>query len=96
MNKSSSRSHAIFKVSISSYESGKEKKGSLFLVDLSGSENLERAGSSGERQLEASNINKGLLALGRVMKSLVENQSHVPFRDSKVSTLTKLARFPTR
>lgn len=39
------------------------------------------------RQHEASKINKSLLTLGRVINSLVENQSFIPYRDSKLTRL---------
>lgn len=64
--------------------------GKLYLVDLAGSENVSRSGandvahktSSGvnKRLAEASNINKSLLTLGRVITALTENSSHIPYR----------------
>ena len=45
------------------------------------------SGSEGARQTEASSINRGLLALGRVIKAIVERRSHVPYRDSKLTRL---------
>ncbi len=45
------------------------------------------SGSEGARQTEASSINRGLLALGRVIKAIVDKRSHVPFRDSKLTRL---------
>jgi hypothetical protein len=45
------------------------------------------SGSEGARQTEASNINRGLLALGRVIKAIVDKRSHVPYRDSKLTRL---------
>ncbi|RHY31014.1 hypothetical protein DYB32_003840, partial [Aphanomyces invadans] len=61
--------------------------GQLRLVDLSGSENYDRAGAQKERQQEAANIGHGLLALGRVIRALVEKWPHVPYRESKLTRL---------
>lgn len=92
MNACSSRSHSIFSITVHikefTYE-GEEvvKMGKLNLVDLAGSENIGRSGAVEERFREASNINKSLLTLGRVITLLVEKSSHIPYRDSKLTRL---------
>lgn len=83
MNKQSSRSHAIFTIQIASTKvdemgTATRKVGRLNLVDLSGSENLKRSGSVGDRQREASHINQGLLSLGRVIKGIVDKAKYIP------------------
>jgi kinesin family protein 4/21/27 len=60
----------------------------MHLVDLAGSERAKRTGAEGARLKEAININKGLLALAKVITALVDNQSHVPYR--QVHTCTHL------
>lgn len=93
MNKHSSRSHSLFTISILTTVQSLDKKGSitklgkLNLVDLSGSENAKRSGSVGDRAREASNINQGLLALGRVIHGLVKGDSYIPYRDSKLTRI---------
>ncbi|KAL0221255.1 hypothetical protein RCL1_001109 [Eukaryota sp. TZLM3-RCL] len=93
MNKSSSRSHSIFTIRIESseeYDDGCQriKVAKLNLVDLAGSERQSKTGATGVRLLEASKINKSLLTLGYVIKSLVEGTArHVPYRDSKLTRL---------
>lgn len=52
----------------------------MHLVDLAGSERAKRTGAEGARLKEAININKGLLALAKVITALVDGQSHVPYR----------------
>jgi kinesin family protein 15 len=69
MNKESSRSHAVFTLTIASQTvapSGlKSTRSSQFnLVDLAGSERQKDTGATGQRLTEACNINKSLSALG--------------------------------
>ncbi|KAK9028544.1 hypothetical protein V6N11_025700 [Hibiscus sabdariffa] len=82
MNSQSSRSHAIFTISmeqkkIASCLSGVNNDISddilcakLHLVDLAGSERAKRTGANGLQLKEGININKGLLALGNVISAL--------------------------
>ncbi|KAG1800889.1 kinesin-domain-containing protein [Suillus plorans] len=63
-------------------------------VDLAGSERLKRTAAAGERIREGISINSGLLALGNVISALGDpsrakshTNSHVPYRDSKLTRL---------
>lgn len=91
MNEHSSRSHAIFLITIemgSIGDTGGIRVGRLNLVDLAGSERQSKTGSSGERLKEASKINLSLSALGNVISALVDGKTtHVPYRDSKLTRL---------
>ncbi|CAF1475411.1 unnamed protein product [Adineta steineri] len=92
MNEHSSRSHAIFMITVESSEMGADEKahnrvGKLNLVDLAGSERQVKTGSTGERFKEATNINLSLSVLGNVISALVDGNSHVPYRDSKLTRL---------
>ncbi|KAH8553655.1 P-loop containing nucleoside triphosphate hydrolase protein, partial [Umbelopsis sp. PMI_123] len=91
MNKSSSRSHAIFTVIMKRYISEDESIESKFhFVDLAGSERLKRTNAVGERVKEGISINSGLLALGNVISALGDDTrktSHIPYRDSKLTRL---------
>lgn len=93
MNEHSSRSHAIFMVTIECSEPGLDgqnhiRVGRLNLVDLAGSERQSKTGSHGERFKEATKINLSLSALGNVISALVGGKStHVPYRDSKLTRL---------
>ncbi|XP_076168679.1 kinesin-like protein 68D [Ptiloglossa arizonensis] len=91
MNEYSSRSHAIFLVTIemgSIDDTGGIRVGRLNLVDLAGSERQSKTGASGERLKEASKINLSLSALGNVISALVDGKTtHVPYRDSKLTRL---------
>lgn len=50
---------------------------------------MSKSGATGERLNEASNINKGLLQLGIVVKQLSEGDAHVPYRNSKLTFILK-------
>lgn len=91
MNTQSSRSHAIFTISIRQSRFNSEILTAKFhFVDLAGSERLKRTGATGERAREGIAINSGLLCLGNVISALGDTSrkvSHVPYRDSKLTRL---------
>lgn len=59
------------------------------MVDLAGSECINKTGVVGKGLAESAAINKSLTYLGLVINSLAEKSQHVPYRDSQ---LTKLLR----
>lgn len=93
MNERSSRSHAIFTITIECSDLGPDgserlRMGKLNLVDLAGSERQGKTGAEGVRLQEANKINLSLSTLGLVISSLVDGKStHVPYRDSKLTRL---------
>ena len=99
MNATSSRSHAIFTISIDRTSliveecaASGQTCGKFHLVDLAGSERIKKTKAEGLRMREGININKGLLALGNVISSLGDpaKQSahvHIPYRDSKLTRI---------
>jgi len=97
MNLTSSRSHAILTLSIEqtvTNDGGDTEilRSKFHLVDLAGSERVKRTKAEGQRFREGVSINKGLLALGKVISALVDSISssgfvHVPYRDSKLTRL---------
>ncbi|CAL8989525.1 unnamed protein product [Prunus brigantina] len=63
-------------------------EGRLMVVDMAGSENIEQAGQIGfEAKMQTAKINQGNIALKRVVESIANGDSHVPFRDSKLTML---------
>eukprot|EP00571_Detonula_confervacea_P009428 CAMPEP_0172328386 /NCGR_PEP_ID=MMETSP1058-20130122/60324_1 /TAXON_ID=83371 /ORGANISM="Detonula confervacea, Strain CCMP 353" /LENGTH=1901 /DNA_ID=CAMNT_0013045499 /DNA_START=59 /DNA_END=5764 /DNA_ORIENTATION=+ len=97
MNRVSSRSHAMFVLTVKSVfsESGisKVRISKFTMVDLAGSERQKATATDGDRLKEASMINNSLLCLGQVINSLVDREKgklkHVPFRDSKLTFLLR-------
>ncbi|KAJ3192683.1 hypothetical protein HK101_006136 [Irineochytrium annulatum] len=99
MNASSSRSHAIFSLTLvqerrlspnGAPDSVINLHSRLHFVDLAGSERMQRTGNVGARQREGIYINSGLLALGNVISALGDDSgrtTHIPYRDSKLTRL---------
>jgi len=88
MNKASSRSHSIFHLRVLCHRCGERPTmSSLRIVDLAGSERVKKSQVEGRRFRETTSINKSLLALGNVVNALAFKKPHVPFRDSKLTTL---------
>eukprot|EP00756_Hemistasia_phaeocysticola_P047589 Hpha_TRINITY_DN22065_c0_g1::TRINITY_DN22065_c0_g1_i1::g.112203::m.112203 len=105
MNDRSSRSHAIFRISVRqmSYfdkkqvgisgpgQQSSERRANINLVDLAGSENLKRSGASGTTALEARNINVSLTKLRMVIDALIDTRPRnvIPYRESTLTWLLK-------
>lgn len=101
-NKFSSRSHAIFRLTIESHElmdddeidlteGVKSRVSALNFVDLAGSENAAKASTTGLRKREGGKINQSLLSLSQVIHQLSlpkkKQPGHINFRDSKLTRL---------
>uniref|UniRef100_A0A673YXT0 Kinesin-like protein n=1 Tax=Salmo trutta TaxID=8032 RepID=A0A673YXT0_SALTR len=87
MNAASSRSHAIFTITLEQSDNVVSK---LHLVDLAGSERQKKTKAEGDRLKEGISINRGLLSLGNVISALGDENkkgTFVPYRDSKLTRL---------
>ncbi|KAF6114338.1 kinesin family member C1 [Phyllostomus discolor] len=92
-NERSSRSHSVFQLQISGEHAGRGLQcgAPLNLVDLAGSERLDPGLAFGpgerERLRETQAINSSLSTLGLVIMALSNKESHVPYRNSKLTYL---------
>jgi kinesin family protein 15 len=104
MNRESSRSHAVFQLSIETnkvhnrggVEINQTMSSRFSMVDLAGSERQRDTQTSGIRLKEASVINKSLTCLGKVINELVsqpngqgKRRRHINYRDSKLTFLLR-------
>lgn len=104
MNSGSSRSHAVFTVTLNqtvrsahSEEDVHQMASKLTFVDLAGSERIKRTGAEGQRMKEGIQINSGLFNLGQVINALADDQrlkqgskpGFIPYRNSKLTHLLK-------
>mgnify|MGYP003304052912 CR=1 FL=1 len=94
MNAHSSRSHAIFTLTVISNPKNlpsAKTSAKFHMVDLAGSERQKKTKAKGDRLKEGININMGLLSLGNVICALCEENrgpnAHIPYRDSKLTRL---------
>lgn len=93
MNAQSSRSHAIFTITVQKVPKDNPAAATIarfHLVDLAGSERSKKTQAVGEQFKEGVKINQGLLALGNVISALGtggQNGGHIGYRDSKLTRL---------
>ena len=97
MNDVSSRSHAVFQITVEQMTTDKQfkdnkaqiKVGKLNLVDLAGSERIRITGTRGQQLEESKKINKSLSCLGNVINALTDKKgkNYIPYRDSKLTRL---------
>jgi len=105
MNETSSRSHAIFTITIEQhqiddlYKKNSKNKPSentnftiakFHFVDLAGSERIKKTGASGSILREGININRGLLALGNVISALTDLSGKINHVPYRESKLTRI------
>jgi len=102
MNETSSRSHAVFTLTLTQKRHDvetnmdTEKVAKISLVDLAGSERATSTGATGARLKEGAEINRSLSTLGRVIAALADLSTgkakakvQVPYRDSVLTWLLK-------
>ena len=89
MNDTSSRSHLIFGIliDVTNKETQQRTVGKLSLVDLAGSERVSKTEATQDRLKEGRAINKSLTALGDVISALSSGESHIPYRNNKLTMI---------
>jgi kinesin family protein 6/9 len=95
LNQSSSRSHAIFTITIEGKHVNSDTYfvSKLHLVDLAGSERISKSNVEGSTLTEAKHINLSLTYLEQVIIALHEkklgNRTHIPYRNSLMTTILR-------
>ncbi|XP_066602811.1 kinesin-like protein KIF6 [Prorops nasuta] len=92
MNPSSSRSHCIFTIVISTkqFQESRYKRTKIHMVDLAGSERVYKCAISGTILTEAKHINLSLHYLEQVIVCLgQENVGHIPYRNSLLTAILR-------
>ncbi|XP_019058408.1 PREDICTED: kinesin-like protein KIN-10B isoform X3 [Tarenaya hassleriana] len=90
LNDVSSRSHGVLVISVTSpCAIGSEGFviGKINLIDLAGNEDNRRTCNEGIRLQESAKINQSLFVLSNVIYALNNNQSRVPYRESKLTRI---------
>ncbi|CAM0881777.1 unnamed protein product [Alopecurus aequalis] len=94
-NEESSRSHAILQLVIKKRVDGSDSKpprlaGKLSFIDLAGSERgADTTENDKQTRIEGAEINKSLLALKECIRALDNDQTHIPFRGSKLTEVLR-------
>lgn len=81
------RSHKGLMVYVSSQNSETNLVGKMNFVDLAGYEDTRKKSVDGPNLMENTKINKSLYALQNVVYALSVNESHVPYRESKLTRM---------
>lgn len=90
-NSTSSRSHCLIRISLTSLNATERRKATskLWMIDLGGSERLVKTKATGKRLKEGKAINLSLSALGDVIDALQTKKPHVPYRNSKLTQVLR-------
>lgn len=90
-NESSSRSHCLIRIAISCSGAPERYRDTskLWMVDLGGSERLQKTQATGQTMEEGKAINMSLSALGDVISALQNKQAHIPYRNSKLTQILR-------
>ncbi|GAX79184.1 hypothetical protein CEUSTIGMA_g6624.t1 [Chlamydomonas eustigma] len=93
LNTSSSRSHTVFTLHLEmrTSEAASERAvlSKLNLVDLAGSERTKKTGVTGQTMIEAQFINRSLSFLEQTVNALSKKENHVPYRQSKLTSVLR-------
>jgi len=89
-NNHSSRSHAVFQLSLKARRPPQRLRGKFSLIDLAGNERgADTSSSDRTTRMEGAEINKSLLALKECIRALGKKGGHLPFRASKLTQVLR-------
>ncbi|KAF7119943.1 hypothetical protein RHSIM_Rhsim13G0235100 [Rhododendron simsii] len=90
-NQSSSRSHCMTRILMTCFDANTRRRitNKIWMVDLGGSERVLKTKAMGRRFEEGKAINLSLSALGDVINALHRKNSHIPYRNSKLTQVLK-------
>jgi hypothetical protein len=91
MNHRSSRAHTVLAIKVTQTRGDIQSVSQLHLVDLAGSERVKKSRAQGGRLVEAVGINSSLMVLGQCIAARVEDRSHVPYYESRLTLLLRSA-----
>ena len=90
MNEQSSRSHSVLKIKVTIQNKNNDeilRTGTMFVVDLAGTERLKKSEAKDTRLDEAKKITASLFSLRNVLTALARKKEFVPFNDSKLTKI---------
>ncbi|KAL8953619.1 MAG: hypothetical protein Q9222_000545 [Ikaeria aurantiellina] len=92
LNAHSSRSHAIlcFKVTLTTGDDVRVSTASA--IDLAGSEDNRRTDNGKDRLIESASINKSLFVLAKCVEAISQQQTRIPYRESKMTRILSLGQ----
>ncbi|KAL8958130.1 MAG: hypothetical protein Q9193_004749, partial [Seirophora villosa] len=64
----------------------------LTAIDLAGSEDNRRTDNGKERMVESASINKSLFVLAKCVEAISQNQTRIPYRESKMTRILSLGQ----
>lgn len=91
LNAESSRSHAMYSITMTKTVDDRETISVFHIVDLAGAERVNRTKATGFQMKEANNINMSLMNLWRCLNAMKKKSGEsvdiIPFRESKLTHL---------
>ena len=92
LNAASSRSHASLGIKVTISTGDEVRISTASAIDLAGSEDNRRTENGKERMVESASINRSLFTLAKCVEAISQNQSRIPYRESKMTRILSLGQ----
>ncbi|KAL9019474.1 MAG: hypothetical protein Q9185_003266 [Variospora sp. 1 TL-2023] len=92
LNAHSSRSHAVLCFRVTMTTGDEVRVSTASAIDLAGSEDNRRTDNGKERMVESASINKSLFVLAKCVEAISQNQTRIPYRESKMTRILSLGQ----